>query len=307
MSIITLKTAQFEAHIATQGGTVHGLWWTDQGKNIPLLREAKSTNAAPVESGGFPLIPFGNRIPQNRFSFEGNDYQFQPNTDDDPLYIHGESWQGIWQVAEVSDHHLALHFTHHQAGAAFIYEAEQVFSLNEIGFSLTMRVTNKGDRAMPFGLGWHPYFHLTRQTQLQLNTRKVWTQGAGYLPESCMDLPDDLNFSTLQKLPDHWVNNGFEGWDGKARIVWPEQNTALAIRADPLFDRFFLYVPHGVPEPQSRSDYFCLEPMSHMAGDHCRSDYGGLKILQPSESLSGTIRLQPEYLQTSGLEHSSFN
>lgn len=294
MSIITLKNQQFETHIASQGGTVHGLWWHNQGRIIPLLREAKQADAAPVETGGFPLIPFGNRIPQNHFSFEGRDYHFQANTDDDPLYIHGESWHGLWQIAEQTDDRLVLRFTHDKADAAFIYEAEQSFTLDEAGFSLSMRVTNKGDRAMPFGLGWHPYFHLTEQTQLQLNAQKMWTQGAGYLPENRVNIPDDLNFSSMKKIPDHWVNNGFEGWDGTATLVWPEQNTALTMSADPLFDRFFLYAPHGVPESQSRSDYFCLEPMSHMAGDHCRDGYGGLKILQPSESLSGIIRLQPE-------------
>lgn len=301
MSIITLKTDRFEAQIATQGGTVHGLWWHNQSKTVPLLREAKRTDAKPVATGGFPLVPFGNRIPHNRFSFEGTDYQFQANTDDDPLYIHGESWQGVWQATEQNDERLVLRFIHDKPDAAFIYEAEQVFALDDTGFNLTMRVTNRGDKPMPFGLGWHPYFHLTSQTQLQLNAQKMWTQGAGYLPETRVDLPDDLNFAQVKKLPDHWVNNGFEGWDGTARIIWPEQQTALVISADPLFDRFFLYAPHGVPEPQSRSDYFCLEPMSHMAGDHHRTGFGGLKILNPHELLSGTIRLQPEQTKPSGL------
>lgn len=301
MSIITLKTEQFEAQVSTQGGTTHGLWWHLQGKRIPLLREANKRDAMPVETGGFPLIPFGNRIPQNRFSVDGHEYQFSANTDDDPLYIHGESWQGAWHIAEQSDERLVLRFNHAVEGAAFIYETEQVFTLNESGFNLTMRVTNKGEKAMPFGLGWHPYFHLTAQTQLQLNAQKMWTQGVGYLPETRIDLRDDLDFSQLKKLPDQWVNNGFEGWDGTAHIVWPEHETQLTITADALFDRFFLYAPHGVPEPQSRSDYFCLEPMSHMAGDHHRAGFGGLKILHPNESLSGTIRLQPEQTKLSGL------
>ncbi|WP_439271140.1 aldose 1-epimerase [Pseudochrobactrum sp. HB0163] len=294
MSIITLKTQQLEAHIAGQGGTVHGLWWCNRRHRIPLLREAKHVDADPVETGGFPLIPFGNRIAQNFFSFEGCDYQFCANTQDDPLYIHGEGWQALWQIAEKLDDRLVLRLTHDKAGAAFIFDAEQRFTLDEAGFSLFMRVTNKGNKAMPFGLGWHPYFHLTEQTQLQLNAKTMWTQGAGYLPEKRVNIPDDLNFSSTKQLPGFWVNNGFEGWDGKAMIVWPEYNTTLIIKADPLFDRFFLYMPHGVPASQFRADYFCLEPMSHMAGDHGRDDYGGLKILQPGESLSGTICLQPE-------------
>lgn len=301
MSIITLKSGRLEAQISTQGGTVHGLWWNVEGERIPLLREAHKADASPVETGGFPLVPFGNRIAHNHFSFEGQGYQFQANTDDDPLYIHGESWQGEWQVADVSEGRLVLRFTHDKPDAAFIYEAEQVFMLDDSGFSLTMRVTNRGDKPMPFGLGWHPYFHLTSQTQLQLNAQKMWTQGAGYLPENRVDLPEELNFAQVKKLPDYWVNNGFEGWDGTARIVWPEQQTALTVTADRLFDRFFLYAPHGVPEPQSRSYYFCFEPMSHMAGDHHREGYGGLKILKPDEDLSGTIRLQPEQTKKSGL------
>lgn len=301
MSLVTLKSEQLEARICTSGGIIHGLWWMVNARRIPLLREAHKITASPVESGGFPLIPFGNRIPDNRFSFEGHDYHFQANTADDPLYIHGESWQGEWQISAQSDQQLVLRFIHDKGGAAFVYEAEQIFTLDDGRFSLTMRVTNRGDKPMPFGLGWHPYFHLHRDTRLQLNAQMMWTQGQGYLPETRVALPQALNFSRLKPLPDHWINNGFEGWDGHARIEWPEHNTALTMRADRLFDRFFLYAPHGVPEPQSRSDYFCLEPMSHMAGDHHREGFGGLKILQPDEALSGTIHLQPEQIKKSGL------
>ena len=39
--------------------------------------------------------------------------------------------------------------------------------------------------------------------------------------EFCEQLPQELDFNQLAPLPRQWVNNGFAGWNGEARIEQP--------------------------------------------------------------------------------------
>lgn len=81
------------------------------------------------------------------------------------------------------------------------------------------------------------------------------------------------------------MNNAFEGWNGRAAIAWPELGIQAALEADGALDRFMLYMP------VNRSDFFCLEPMSHLPNGHHLPDFGGLTPLAPGEALAGTVTI----------------
>lgn len=289
MAEITLSSGAMQARIDTAGGCLMAL----DGAGVPLLRPA-ARGAPPIDSACYPLVPFGNRVRGNTFAFEGHTYALAPNTSWDPHYLHGEGWRSDWSVSEQGVDHATLVHRHDGTEIPYVYEAEQGFVLTDGGLRLTMTVTNEGDRAMPYGLGWHPYFPMTPLTTLETGARRMWTEEEGWLPGEPGPIPADLDFASARGLPHRWVNNGFDGWSGFARICWSERRAALAIKADPVFRAMFLFVSDKSFDPTYDRDFFALEPMTHLADGHNHADLGGLAVLQPGESLSGGITLRME-------------
>ena len=165
-------------------------------------------------------------------------------------------------------------------GSPFAYRVLQNFWLTGVRLELAMSVINTGETALPFGLGFHPYFPRTPFTTLLAPASDWWSERSGHLPGERTALVEDVDFSTPRRLPQRWLNNGFEGWNRRARIVWPEQRLALDIEALPALGRYMLYAPDN-----DRS-FFCFEPMSHTpnALRHVDTDPMGLRILSPGES-----------------------
>jgi aldose 1-epimerase len=293
MTIIDLEDTALTARISTRGGAVLGLWWENDGERVPLLRSARSDDADALSSGCYPLVPFGNRVRNNRFTFDGRTYAFEPNTISDPHYLHGDGWLGEWSVVGQSDRHVELSFSHEGKGTPYRYEARQSFTIDDGVFEMRMAVTNLGE-ALPFGLGWHPYFPMTDQTTLRAPAVRMWTEAAGWLPGEATDILVDLDFSVARPLPHRWVNNGFEGWTGEAQISWPDRRTRLHLTADSLFKHAFVFVSDVAFDPSFQRDYFCFEPMSHLANGHNLPGLGDLIPLATGEVLAGGMRLQPQ-------------
>lgn len=277
--------------VTTNGGAI--LAFSDAG--VDLMRPA-AADAPPIDSACYPLVPFGNRIRGNRFSFGGHDFRLSPNTQWDPHYLHGEGWRSEWTVGAETSDTLSLRHRHDGSALPYVYEAQQDFTLGDGRLTLAMTVTNRGDRVMPFGIGWHPYFPLTPETTLQARASFMWTEEEGWLPGHRQAIPEDLNFGSPRGLPYHWFNNAFEGWDGLAHISWPERGKTLRIEADPAFNAAFLFVSDTTFDPSYKRDFFAFEPMSHLPDGHNLPDLGGLVALAPGESLSGRIKLFVEDL-----------
>lgn len=292
MSIIDLQDGLFSVRASTSGGILLDYSWTVDGDRIGLLRPAPDNASAP-SSACYPLVPFGNRVRNNRFTFEGRDYRLRPNTVSDRHYLHGDGWQGEWSILSRSGNELQIGFRHRGENTPYSYDARQTIALSSEGLTLQMSVENTGADALPFGLGWHPYFPMTPQTTLFAPAQRFWTEAEGFLPGERAAVPADLDFSRPSPLPRRWANNGLEGWSGEARIVWPEKRASLRLTADAPIRHAFIFVPDTNFNPAFRHDYFCFEPMSHLANGHNLPDLGDLKILQPGESLAGSIHLQP--------------
>jgi aldose 1-epimerase len=291
MALVNLKQGTAAARISTTGGAVLRLSVGD----IPLLRAAADEVDA-IDSACYPLVPFGNRIRGNSFRFEGETHRLAPNTDWDRHYLHGEGWLDEWTVELRSADRLSLIHSHDGSRIPYAYTARQEFTLTDDGMTLRLSVTNRGARAMPFGIGWHPYLPMTPQTTLETVTGRMWTEEEGWLPGEPIALPDELDFRAPRGLPMHWVNNAFEEWSGTALVRWPERGAAVRITADPLFSTLFLFVSDTSFDPGYARDFFALEPMSHLPDGHNLSDLGGLTMLRPGETLQGAMRLALEGL-----------
>ena len=276
--------------LSTQGGTIWRLE-ADLGDGWqPLLRPPpEGSDRDPLKAGCFPLVPFGNRVEGNRFLFDGREHILAPNIPWDQHYLHGDGWLGDWTVDERRDARASMSFEFH--GQSYRYRAAQRFECDGAEFRATLNVTNYGPQPMPFGLGWHPYFPLTPATTLAAPATAYWTEKAGWLPDARTMIPEALEFNQSKNLPRRWVNNGFEGWNGVASIVWPERQIRLRVETAPKLSRYFLFVSDTTFDPDYREDFFCFELMSHSANGHNLPDLGGLTMLAPGQGMEVSMAL----------------
>lgn len=288
--LIALENDRLALRVSTQGGAVVD-GYTSDGR--PLLRAALKPGEAfdVLKSACFPLVPIGNRVEGNGFYLGGKHYAFEPNTDE-PFYIHGDGWLGEWTVEDASDTELRLSFEQTQpANSPHIYRAVQTIRLSDATLSLHLGVESRGAEAMPFGIGFHPYFPRTAGTLITAPANAWWTEAPNHMPVARQAIPENADFSKPRTLPPHWLNNCFEGWNGRARIVWPETGLSAEIAADPIFSRYMLYAPDSDP------GFFCLEPMSHAPNALAMAGPAGLHVLAPGEVLSGGFSITVSNLE----------
>lgn len=243
----------------------------------PFLRSSQE----PTDSACFPMVPLCNRVAGNRFTFAGHDYHLGPNAND-PLYLHGDGWLAEWEISQSSKSLATLNFTH--ASGPFHYEAQQAIRLDGTTLHLHLSVRNTGTEAMPFGLGFHPYFP-RKGAEVQFAATSFWSEGQDHLPDTVCPIPADVDYATPRPLPTRWQNNAYEGWQGQARINWPHQGMHLDLHADPLFDTLMLYAP------DNDDSFFCIEPMSHLPNALNMPDQPNLHVLAPNDTLAGGIRM----------------
>lgn len=237
-------------------------------------------------SACFPLVPFSGRIADGRFTFEGETYQLERNFSPEPHAIHGQGWQQPWTIRHQNEHWVELGLRHQVPGTPLDYEARQGFTLEDDQLTIELQVANRGDRPMPAGIGLHPYFIRSPGVTLQARLTHMWLTDERKIPRERIELPEHMAFTEPQPVSKLKLDNGFDGWDGHAQIVWPETGRRLTIEADPVFGRAVIYVPEG-------RDYFCFEPASHanngfnMLDEEAR---GGVRILEPGGTLQGSVR-----------------
>ncbi len=296
MTVVDISSGSLSLRVSTRGGSILGFWKDGDGRRVPLLRPARTVDADAPDASCFPLVPFGNRITGNRFVFEEVEYTLRPNTEWDAHYLHGDGWQASWHIGRQTETFIEMSFEQSGGTTPYEYLASQSFTLDDDSLTVALQVENRGRQTLPFGLGWHPYFPLTPQTKLEACAEAFWTEAEGWLPGEQTNIPTDLDFSAAAGLPHRWVNNGFENWNGRGRISWPEYGVALSMEADQIFRHAFLFLSDTTFDPEFKRDYFCFEPMTHLADGHNLPGLGGLTALARGETLSGSFRLWAETL-----------
>ena len=284
---VTISDGLAEAGIAPSGGCITAFRWRGERSKIDWLRPAPASGETPpTDTACFPLVPYSNRIRDGRFSYEGRDYRLARNFGDSPHSIHGHGWQLPWQISARHDDSLTLAYTHDDDDWPSAYRAEQRFSLADGVLTVELAVTNTGARAMPAGLGLHPYFPRTPQCRLTAAVEGMWKTDDEVMPTGLIkaDLSGGLQPEETA------LDNCFTGFAGKAVIDWPERHASLTLDADPVLAFLVVYTPPG-------EDFFCAEPVSHSTDAvNLAAQRGdtGLEILQPGERFAARVRFVPK-------------
>ncbi|MCS7061204.1 MAG: aldose 1-epimerase [Anaerolineae bacterium] len=317
----TIQTDRLSATIAPELGAslvAFELWHNN--RSTPLMRPTPPDALARRESGqtaSFVMLPWSNRIAQARFVFQEHAYTLQPNTPQG-FAIHGDARQRPWQLTNHHDNNLTCTLDSRDFADynfPFPLRAELEYALTDSALSMTLTLTNVGDRAMPAGFGFHPYFNRgfgaseRDEAHLQIRVRGVYPPLPGMAAKPVGEAGDtstrlselggpmfpllpEQDFSALQTIGNREIDHCFGGWDGRAIIAYPSAGVRLRFECDPLFTHVVIYTPAG-------KAFFAVEPVTianngfnlHAAG---LADTG-TQILRPGESLRGRFRIHIEF------------
>jgi len=285
MSLLSLRTGRLAVDLAPASGGSIARFAID---GVDLLRPMTAVDVASGEgthASAYPLVPFSNRIKDGRLVFGSETFQLKRNWPGVNHPMHGDGWSHAWQVVRSDAQSAEIAYEHERAGDQggwpFRYRARQAYRLEADRLIVSMALDNLEERPVPAGLGLHPFFVREVDSELRCRTEAVWRTDAEVLPIARIVVPPAFDFSKSRNVNEVTLDNGFDGWDGRATIRWPSRKLRLELEASPTFRHAVIYVPPDRP-------YFCVEPVSHANGRVGRTH------LDAGATLSGEIVFRVE-------------
>lgn len=269
---LRLAHGGFEAELApTLGGRLTMLRHADRDIVVPLPTD----HADPLfwgKGGGYPLVPYHNRIENAQLHFDGVVFNLLPHPDAVPHSLHGPAQRRPWRLVERDAASAVLALDYAADGDwPWAFEARQSFTLGGNGVTVGLTLRNKDTTPMPAGLGWHPYLPVGLVTH---DAAIHWPLRSDYLPTG-----ERLSGPGPQAEATHYV----EAWT-MATVAADELDITLT--ASPEFRHLVVH---------SAGQYVCLEPVTHVANGFNLAAAGhafaGMHSLAPGKVLAGTIRL----------------
>jgi len=265
---------------------------------LPLTPDAREPGCD-LKCASFLMVPYSNRIENGSFSFGGQQYRLERGGEH---AIHGDVRARPWKVDEQASDRLCCAFDsaeHERVNWPWPFSARAEYSLEGRTFTSRLSLRNDGDRAMPGGFGWHPYFSRAL-TEPGEPVHLCFRAEAAYPDENGNRIPSGppeplaphQDFSAERPLaPDNFLDTCCRGYDGKGHIAWPRSNARLRFDCSPACAHLVLYNPAGKP-------YFAAEPVTN-ANDGvnllARGDAGcGTVVLEPGASLEARFSLHLE-------------
>ena len=209
---------------------------------VDLFRPGEAGFDDVLDSAGFPLVPFSNRVRDGRFTFRGREVRLEPNLPGQKHPLHGQGWRGVWDVLEAGDHFAQLAFRHEAGEWPWAYSARMTVMIEGRGLTVLLSCDNESDDVMPCGLGLHPYFPCNAHTVLDTEVAAVWTVDQEIMPVEQI-APSGRYDLKNREVCGQDLDNGYEGWSGLATFRWPDRGRGLRLVSEA--HRFQLYSPQA--------------------------------------------------------------
>jgi aldose 1-epimerase len=234
----------------------------------------------PPAGSGQLLAPWPNRIDGGTYSFEGASYQLAVSEPAKLTAIHGLTRWAAWSVVSRSGSAVALRCAAHgQQGYPFSVELTATYSVSAAsGLTVTVTAVNRGTRAAPYGLGFHPY--LTVETP-SIDSCTLTLPASQVLPLDARGIPSgppspvagtEFDFRSGRVVGETRLDHALTGLDraapaagdgvpGRAWAHLASRGRRVSLWAGPGYD--WLQVFTGDPlEPDRRRKAIAIEPMT---------------------------------------------
>lgn len=252
------------------GGLINDWQVRAKSGHLALLKNYKDhkelEEMIDVNFQGPKLIPYPNRIESGSYTFEGMEYQLDQSKIGEPNSIHGFLCRLPMMVKNQTckaDHaSLTLYYAYKGAvpGYPFTFDIELTYQLHAIeGLSILTRIKNTGDRLMPFGDGWHPYFTSNSgidALELEFHAvNKLETNDLG-IPTGKSERYD--HFDRLNLIGSTQLDDCFTLLDDQIRLRYPKENLTLSFWQE-MGEGKYNYLQVYTPEDRQS---IAIEPMT---------------------------------------------
>lgn len=269
-----------------------------------LYRDPSFFNELKPTRSGFPvLFPFPNRIRDGRFAWQGRPYELPLNDPAAKNAIHGFAAHRPWRVIDRGGNHEQawltgeFHGARDAADAAHLWPCDYRLRLTYRLFNNKLRVeavVDNPDRlALPFGLGYHPYFRVAPfggpAARVSLLARGQWELKETLPTGNKRDIAPvhDACFADTT-LDDLYTDLELEDDGMRVATLGSERGgPALRMTASRDFRELVAFTP-------PHREAICFEPYT-CATDAInlqqRGIEAGLRVLAPGEQWSGWVEL----------------
>ncbi len=277
--MITLRAGAAEATILpAQGAAFAAL--RHAGRDL-LLPIPPGANPNAGFHGSFLMAPWTNRLDGGRIAAAGAEWRMPINRPAEGNALHGFLREMPWTVEQADPAALVLSCRFHRP--PFTGAARMEVKLAEDALRLAVALANEGAAPTPMGIGWHPYFPRPAGTRLQVAARIAFGRDPRGLPIAPRPSAG-LNGAdgVLLGLDGH-----FAGWDGTARITWPDGRALRMQARGDWASNLQVYAPRG-------AEAIAVEPVSHApdaANRAFAAAHGPMHLLRSGESLSASLTI----------------
>jgi aldose 1-epimerase len=189
---------------------------------------------------GQPLLPWPNRLADGQYEWDGTQLQLPVDELGRRNASHGLTRWLNWTVAERSDDRVRLSYLlHPRPGYPFILALAIEYHLSDAGLSVRTTAHNCGERALPFGAGFHPYLSVGTQlidtVALTVPARQVLDVDQRMLPTGTRQpvAGSDLDFRTARPIGEQILDHCFADLerdaDGRARVVLAARDDGASV------------------------------------------------------------------------------
>jgi aldose 1-epimerase len=248
-------------------------------------------------SRGQVLMPWPNRIAGGAYEFGGTSHQLALSEPPKHNAIHGLVRYCNWTVARVTADRVTMTYTlYPQPGYPFLLGLELTYSIGASGLTVHATATNLGDRACPYGAGFHPYLRLDPD---RIDSLELCSPASDYYRSDEHMIPiarepvagTAFDFRDARAIGATQMDTAFTALardaDGRATVTLrdPATGDTVALWCDESYRYLMIFTGDALPDADRRRTGLAVEPMT-CAPDAFRSG-DGLDVLEPGASASG--------------------
>lgn len=278
--------------IPSFGSNVISLVETKTGKELLVKPDSFTALSENPMLNGIPVLFPPNRIENAAFTFNGTVHQF-PVNEIDKHHIHGFVYNQPWQViGEKEEDGVVTIETMIELDNPAIYKGASIKLTYELeGAVLRQKATvsNNGDQAFPWGIGYHTSFLFDeKHASFSLTKKSQWILTDEAIPTGEQVSGEPMKEISLQAMP---LDDAYAAFDEGNEAVMHNRETGCTItyRTDSSFKHWVIYNGNGkegfvCPEP-----YTCITNAFNM---NLSPETTGLKVLQPGEEDTVTAEIE---------------
>ncbi|MDO5033805.1 MAG: hypothetical protein Q4E01_00230 [Actinomycetaceae bacterium] len=299
-----MQIQKAEKHGATIEASSVGATLRSWQVNGVEIVDGYKTDAEQETLNGFRnaiLAPWSNRIEGGTWQ-DGNETRMIPkHSDEIERGLHGLFYARDFDHEESAGE---LHYTSSISASEHWpadTQLEVTYSIkSETTLRIEMRCTNLGERAVPVGLGWHPYFLLDgplEEARLDIKASHWVSVDDALIPLPAdeafrpADTSEPIQFPPTLDEALTGIEAGEDGWVS-ARLITGAREVIVRSKLDPQvgFANFHLFSGRGLARDAGKA--VAVEPCQYMPNALNRPEIASNMMLEPGETREQVIEVE---------------